>query len=92
MAGCSQPGPAATISIPPYVPPPPPAPGMPRVQYQVVDANTALVDISWDPVPGATYYQILVDNNVVQTVQNNTSTQIRLAPGRTYQIQIKACN
>jgi hypothetical protein len=73
------------------VPSPPSTP--PRVGTPVVTGpDTAEVDVSWDPVPGATYYQIFVDGQYAREVQGTTVRLTALKPGRTYRIAVAACN
>lgn len=92
MAGCSQPGPAATVNVPPYVPPPPPAPGAPRVSVPTpTNPNSVTATVSWDPVQGATSYRVYVNGQQVWS-GSTTSCQINLVPGQTYQIAVAACN
>jgi hypothetical protein len=73
------------------VPSPPSAPpsvGTPNV----TGPDTAEVDVSWDPVPGATYYQVFVNGQYAVQVQETKVKLTNLRPGQTYSIAIAACN
>jgi hypothetical protein len=77
---------------PPSTPPSPPS-TPPRVSTPVVTGpDKAEVDVSWDPVPGATYYQVFVNGQYATQVRGTTVRLTTLKPGRTYQIAVAACN
>jgi len=71
----------------------PPAPGKPSVEVNVTGPNTAEANVSWNPVSGATYYEVYVDGKkVLGNVQGTTARLTDLVPGRTYRIAVAACN
>jgi len=68
-------------------------PGQPTVEVTVTGPNTAEAVVSWNPVPGATYYKVYRDGQeVLSNVRGTTATLTGLVPGQTYQIAIAACN
>lgn len=65
----------------------------PNVSAAWLDQRTLRLDVSWNSVQGASYYQILVNGNPVGTFQT-TSASIQLTnvnPGDTLQVAIRAC-
>jgi len=73
------------------VPPAPTSP--PNISQPTYDSSgKAKVSVSWQPVQGATYYQILVNGKVVVSNVQGTSYELTLDPGQTYQIAIAACS
>jgi hypothetical protein len=83
---CSQPGPAATVTVPLAAPP---TPGMPTVSNVTATSCT----VNWTPVQGATYYKILVNNNpVAQASYPPVTLNVSEYQGQTIQISIQACN
>jgi len=71
----------------------PSPPGQPTVEVTVTGPNTAEAVVSWNPVPGATYYKVYCDGQeVLSNVQGTTATLTGLVPGQTYQISVAACN
>ncbi len=92
MAGCSNPGPAATVTVPQYVPPTPNPPGAPSVNVPTpTNPSSVTATVSWGAVSGATSYKLYVNGSVVWT-GSVTSVQVQLTPGQTYQIAVAACN
>jgi hypothetical protein len=82
-------------TVPPPGPGAPPAPtSPPNVSISLISEHTAKLDISWDAVPGATYYEILVNGNRVGSFQTTSATiqLTNVSPGDTLQVAIKACN
>lgn len=80
-------------AVAPVTPPNPP--GQPQVSVNVIDQNTAEASVSWDAVPGATYYKVFVNGQVAagaESVQGTTATLHNLVPGQTYNIAVAACN
>jgi len=83
----------APPSIPggPETPPAPTSP--PTVSQPTYDSSgKAKVSVSWQPVQGAAYYQILVNGKVAVSNVQGTSYELTLDPGQTYQIAIAACS
>jgi len=92
MAGCSQPGPAATVAVSVYQAPPPPAPGAPTVNVPTpTNPSSVTATVSWNAVSGATSYKVYVNGQQVWQ-GDGTSCQVNLVPGQTYQVQVAACN
>ncbi len=78
--------------------PPPPQPGTPNQPGQpkvsepnITGPSTATVTVSWGAVSEATSYKVYVNGSPVGTT-SETSMQVNLTPGNTYQIAVAACN
>jgi alpha-tubulin suppressor-like RCC1 family protein/chitodextrinase len=48
--------------------------------------------ISWDPVPGATFYDVYADGEIISTLSNTQFVQSGLSPATTYAYKIRALN
>ena len=70
----------------------PTAPGVPDAP-SVVAINSTAIDISWDMVSGATYYEIWQDGAIIGSdITSLTATDVELIPNTLYSYSIKACN
>jgi hypothetical protein len=94
MAGCSQPGPAATVTVPQYQPPIPNAPGAPTVtNINVTGPNAASATVSWNTVAGATYYKIFINGKYIGQVSKPPAlVDLGAYVGQTIQVSVAACN
>ncbi|MGB9622224.1 MAG: hypothetical protein ACP5LD_10590 [Desulfomonilaceae bacterium] len=70
---------------------PPNVPSQPNVQVRVIDQNTAELDVSWQAIPGASYYQIFVNSQIAADNITGNSAVVRVQPGKTYNVQVAAC-
>jgi hypothetical protein len=94
VAGCSNPGPAATVTVPQYQKPVPNAPGAPTVtNINVTGPSAATAKVSWNTVAGATYYKIFVNGQYL-TQANAPPVTVNLGAyvGQTIQVSVAACN
>lgn len=69
----------------------PSVPGQPNVQFRVIDQSTAELNISWESIPGAAYYQVFVDSQLAASNITGNSAVVRVQPGKTYSVQVAAC-
>lgn len=95
MAGCSQPGPAATVVVPPYQPPVPPTPSQPyQVSSTAYSETNADLVIAWGSVSGATRYELQHQQDM-EIVYSGSSTSVKITnlyPNSPYTVRVRACN
>jgi len=92
MAGCSQPGPAATINVPIPVPTTPSAPY--KVSSTAYSETNADMTIAWGSVQGATRYELQHQQDM-EIVYSGSSTSVRITnlyPNSPYTVRVRACN
>lgn len=91
---CSQPGPAVLVTVPIYTPPTPNPPGAPTVSTPVVTgSSSATCTVSWNMVPGATYYRIFVNGNfAAQASTPPVTLDVGAYVGQTISVSVAACN
>jgi len=71
----------------------PPSPTSPPTVGQITydSSGKAKVPVDWQPVQGATYYQVIVNGNVAASNVQGTHYELILDPGQTYHVAIAAC-
>ncbi len=99
--GCSQPGPAATVTVPAYQAPSP-APATPSTPYkvssQVYSSTNADLTIAWGRIAEATGYELQhkrQDGTWGDTVYSGIATSVtipNLYPDSPYTVRVRACN
>jgi len=98
MAGCSQPGPARTVTVEQYQAPKPGTPGAPhKVSQRCTGGDDAAVTISWSAASNAKHYEIYHSSGKQLTVASGTSVEIYDVPtysptGAYLTLYVKACN
>jgi len=91
MSVCSQPGPAVTVTVPPYS-----GPGAPYRVEQMCRDGGAYVKIRWNAAPNAEYYRVYWEGLFYSTIYHKT--EIWLGPVYTtatyvdVSVYIEACN
>lgn len=68
-----------------------PIPGAPS-GLRTGSATASTVDLSWNPVSGATGYHVYRDGTKVQAVSGTSATVTGLSPATSYQFQVTAVN
>jgi len=95
VAGCSQPGPTATVNIPPYKPPIPAIPSAPyKVSSTAYALDNAELIIAWGSVQGATRYELQHDVDM-EIVYSGPDTSVKLTglySNSRYRVRVRACN
>ncbi len=98
MAGCSQPGPAATVTVPQYQAPKPSAPGAPQlVSRNCTSGGYADITVSWSAAQNARSYKVYHAGGELLGTTSGTQFTIRgvntYPPyGAYYTLHVEACN
>jgi hypothetical protein len=93
--GCSNLGPAATVKVPPYVPPVPATPNPPyKISSTAYGAKAADLVVGWNKVSGATHYELqrAVDSLIIYKGPNTKCGIVGLTPNSPYTVRVRACN
>jgi hypothetical protein len=99
VAGCSQPGPAATVTVPsPSQAAKPGTPGAPyKVGQRCVGSNNADITIAWSPATNAKSYKVYHSSGLLYGTASSTQFTIRNVPtyspwGAYLTVYVEACN
>jgi hypothetical protein len=93
-AGCSQPSPTTTFTIPSYTAPAPGTAGALTLAGTGISGSTAYVEFAWSSVANSTSYEIVnaITGAVVWSGSGQNATLTGLSPGGTAHYALRACN